>query len=130
MYLLDPIGQTYQLGELFTVPPMEALENVLDECAGRLVAPIRLRVGVATQGGELLGNGLRIEGAQAGGVAQAGVATAAEIQLVLAENTGGSRDEAGQVAQGLLGQCNGHGWNPELSVCPYKRKGCASFNSL
>src|SRR5690606_21936101 len=130
MNLLDPIGQAYQLGELFAVPLMKALENVLDERAGRLVAPIRLRVGVATQGGELLGNGLRIEGALAGGVAQAGVTTAAEIQLVLAENTGGSRDEAGQVAQGLLGQCNGHGWNPELSVCPYKSKGCASFNSL
>ena len=107
MNLLDPAGQADQLGELVTVTFVEARQQVVDQLARGHVAPVPLRF-LRLEGKQRLGDDLGLDADTPCGLAQREIAAAAEVQAIVAEDAGGSRQRAGEVAEGLVDKVCAH----------------------
>ena len=93
---LHALGQRQQRGELLAMALVVALEDVLDQFGVTRLAPVALCAGRA-QGAQFAGDALGVQAQFAGGFAQAALAGAAEVQLVVAQQAGAAGQAAGQV---------------------------------
>ncbi len=108
MHLLHAVGQTRQFFQLLAVTGVIAGKDMGDQRRSRLLVPVGVLARLPADFGQALGQLLGIQAAHAGGVAQALIAAAAEIQTMIAEQTRGAGNLAGQLAQGLIDKWGGH----------------------
>ena len=109
MHLLDAAGQTNQLWQLFAVAGVEAAENMGNQLLSGSLAPVLAVAGLAAQGLQFGGDFFCRDAATFGCLAQAQLATAAEVQIEGVEYPRGAGYLAGQGAEGLVQQLLSHG---------------------
>jgi hypothetical protein len=117
MHLLDPARQAHEFGQLLAMAIMEAAQDVRDQFgAGRVRQSSSSLDRVGLHDLKPVGDAFCIDAPPGRGFAQAVLAAAAEIELVLVEQLRGTGNAARQRTEGLVEQSHdGHLWMEEDS---------------
>jgi hypothetical protein len=104
VHMLHPLRQTDQFRQLFAVPLVKARQDVFDRFGSRRILPVAFAIRLRAQALQFLGQHVCIDAAFLRRIAQALVAAATEVELVLMEYAGCARNFASDVADGLIKQ--------------------------